>query len=236
MGMPPAFATPLQKCALRILSALFQAIEGRGGTIGLKAHAPSSISMTLRGQQIEICLIERRTQVRTPLSAKERRERWNADRKYTQTLKPTGELVFRIKEYPSGLRTEWKEREGAPLVAMLPDIVAGLILAATRWGNALPSAGRRSGSGARSRSSARKPRNGRSGRRPRSRLSSPTLRPGGKRDAEAFVREVESRLRCQDGGRGRCTAELGVLGAGPDCYTGPLSRGQSELLREPDCD
>jgi hypothetical protein len=123
-------ATPLQKRALRILSALFKAIEKKGGTVAVKSPAPNAVAVTLNGQKIEVGLPERRLQIRTPLTLKERRESWNPDRAYRQSLEPTGQLVFRIKTYASGARTEWKEKEGAPLEGLLPDILAGLIIVA----------------------------------------------------------------------------------------------------------
>lgn len=128
----PRYGTSVQKRVLRILSALFQAIEGKDGTVDVKSPAPNAVDITLNGQKIALGLTERRQQVRAPLTLKERRESWNSSRTYRQSLEPTGELVFRIKTYPgtSGVRLEWKERDGVPLEEQLPAILVGLMVVA----------------------------------------------------------------------------------------------------------
>lgn len=97
---PPPFTPAAEVRRRRIATVLFREIEKRGGKL---LQDVSNVKLTLCGQNLQITLREKLTQVRVPLSESDRRIGWNVDRGYNTELRPSGLLQFRIDTYITGV-------------------------------------------------------------------------------------------------------------------------------------
>src|SRR5262245_17099883 len=87
--------TDLDKRRLRILSALFKALEDRGYKLLVEGYLRQDVKVSLDHDKLEISLEERIQQVRHELTEKEKADRGylSTRRKWTQERVRTGELV-----------------------------------------------------------------------------------------------------------------------------------------------
>lgn len=113
----------------RILDTVFRAVEKHG--FAVHSEHLSTFHFEYKTEKIHCRLREKNRQVRRPKTAEERR--WSiGDKDWTQVLEPTGHLVLTLEDYyPAeyGIRREWLETATKPFEAMVPDIVATLLLA-----------------------------------------------------------------------------------------------------------
>lgn len=124
----PAEFTDQDRRQHRILDALFKALERHGASISQSERRVLKVEVD--EQQIEIGIREKLTQVRRPMTAREKEwETWNKSGIKTE-LQGTSFLVFSIKSNLGGdLKREWLEKAGISLESMLPNIAATLLVA-----------------------------------------------------------------------------------------------------------
>jgi len=118
---------------LRILSALFHALEKRGHQIVANPQNPLDIDLVVDGERIEFSLSGRQKQFKEDLTPEELEKPWNAafGVKSKITLQPTGILIFKIHTWiGTGVRTQWRDGARGPLEKRLNEIVVGLLAAA----------------------------------------------------------------------------------------------------------
>lgn len=117
----------LDKRRLRILSALFKALEVRGYKLTAGDSRYNNVRIGLGQENLEIQLEERIQQVRRQINDRDgaKHSYFSRDQKWTQEKVPTGELILKIKEERRyGLSKEWRESENEPLEGKLNDVVA----------------------------------------------------------------------------------------------------------------
>jgi hypothetical protein len=129
----PSRDPKIERRRLRILNALFHALEKRGHQIVANPQNPLDIDLIVEGERIEFSLSERQKQIKEDLTPEELSKPWNASFgvKSRMTLQPTGVLVFKIHTWiGTGARTQWAEGARGSLENRLNEIVAGLLAAA----------------------------------------------------------------------------------------------------------
>lgn len=124
----PIDKTDLDKRRLRILSALFKALEERGYKLIVdSSHYAREVQIELGNEKISVKLEERIRQVRRQLTEKEKAERsfLSTGQKWTQEKVAIGELTLKIAE-PNryGIAREWRDEPGAPIESKLDDVMA----------------------------------------------------------------------------------------------------------------
>lgn len=123
---PSAYAAPLERRRMRILSALYKTMERYGFRIEGGRHEFET-NITNAGQRYDLALYERVTQKRRDLTAAERANSYS-DAKYAFDKTATGLLTLRIKSYtPNGVPDRWDETAEAPLETKLHEVVAALV-------------------------------------------------------------------------------------------------------------
>jgi hypothetical protein len=119
--------TDVEKRRLRILSALFKALESRGYKLIVGESYNHTVQIALGHEKLEVHVDERIKHVRRHLTDEEKaRYGYSAAvQKWTQEKVPTGALVLKIKE-PERYSTpkEWEESEEAPLEGKLDEAIA----------------------------------------------------------------------------------------------------------------
>ena len=96
----PIDKTDLDKRRLRILSALFKALDARDYKLNAGESYHRAVQIGLGHEKLEVTLEERIRHVRRPLTDEEK-GRYGcsvASQKWTQEKVPTGELILKIKE------------------------------------------------------------------------------------------------------------------------------------------
>ena len=125
----PIDGTDLDKRRLRILSALYKALEVRGYKLVVSGSYIQNVQIEHRNEKLELHLSERIRQVRRQLTDKEKVERryLSTGQRWTQERVPTGELLLKIKEPGRyGITREWRESADPPLEEKLGDVLAQL--------------------------------------------------------------------------------------------------------------
>lgn len=118
--------TPLERRRLRLLSALYQALEARG----VRIHcAEPSRTVTLRhgSDELRFTLREYVQQKRRPVSESERAHDWAA-RAYRVEQTPSGRLRGKIDTYlTTPIPSAWTETEEKPFESLLGEIAAAIL-------------------------------------------------------------------------------------------------------------
>ncbi len=132
--LPPQRITQSERRRLRVLSALFKALEIRGHKIVADLKDRHDLAVMVGQDKVEFKLTFRQRQIREPLSPQEKAEWLNAmtGRQYRLERQVTDELVFRIRSvwFPDRrVKKEWTDQPNRPIEQLLNDIVAGLIAA-----------------------------------------------------------------------------------------------------------
>jgi hypothetical protein len=120
---------------MRILSALFKALEARGHKVAADPEDHRRLALIVGQDKVEFTLPFRQRQIRVPLSPQEKADWLNAmtGRQFRQEQQVTNELVFRIHSvwFPDPrVKKEWADKPDRPIEQQLNDIVAGLFAAA----------------------------------------------------------------------------------------------------------
>lgn len=125
----PIDGTELEKRRLRILSALFRALEARGYELTANEFHHHGVQIALGHSELQVQLEERIRQVRRRLTDEDREKGryFSRNQKWTQERVPTGELILKVKE-PNryGMAKEWREDADSPLDENLNDVLAEL--------------------------------------------------------------------------------------------------------------
>ncbi|MCB1380914.1 MAG: hypothetical protein KDK89_21480 [Alphaproteobacteria bacterium] len=119
----PIDGTPLDKRRLRILSALFKALEARGYRLIFGESYRRQVHIALGDEKLELLLNERIQQLRHKLTDEEKAKLGYVQH-WRQEKVPTGELVLKIKTERYIGNREWRESEGPPLEEQLNEIIA----------------------------------------------------------------------------------------------------------------
>ncbi len=117
---------------LRILSALFTALEKRGHQVVANPQN-ARVALIVDGERLEFNVAQRQMQFKEDLTPEELRNPLNAaiGIRSRTILRPTDTLVFKIQSWiRMGMRTQWRDGTRGPLEEHLNDIVAGLLAAA----------------------------------------------------------------------------------------------------------
>ncbi|MBI5314737.1 MAG: hypothetical protein HZB34_02055 [Nitrospirae bacterium] len=111
--------------ALRIMNALFHALESRGYQLSLDGGAKSSLSVRIDGEPIHFGLEERFRREAHPDQHNDRLPAWQRQR-YTYVA--TGKLLLKVTEWGAqGLRKVWTDCKAAKVEACLNEFIGGLL-------------------------------------------------------------------------------------------------------------
>jgi len=119
----------LERRRLRVLSALFKALEARGVRV---VCAPGTLIVALRHGQDETTfeLWEYVQQKRRPLTEEERAQSWNAHSKYRVEQTATGLLRGKVTAWqPAGVPLTWTANEDTPFEQLLGDVITTILTA-----------------------------------------------------------------------------------------------------------
>jgi hypothetical protein len=129
----PPRNTTIDRRRLRILNALFWALEKRGHQVVANPQSPRDVDLIVEGERLEFNLSQRQKQLKVDLTREEPRNPLNAALgiRSRTTLQPTGTVVFKIHSWiGTGMRTQWRDGARGPLEEKMNDIVGGLLAAA----------------------------------------------------------------------------------------------------------
>ncbi len=135
VALPRQRVTASERRRMRILSALFKALEARGHKVVADPEDHHRPAVMVGQDKVEFTLTFRQRQIRVALSAEEKAEWLNAmtGRQFRQEQQVTDDLVFRILSvwFPDPrVKKEWADKPNRPLEDRLNEIVAGVIAAA----------------------------------------------------------------------------------------------------------
>jgi hypothetical protein len=133
--LPRQRVTTSERRRMRILSALFKALEARGHKVVVDPEDHHHLAGMVGQDKVDFTLTFRQRQIRVPLSPQEQAEWLNAmtGRQFRQEQQVTDELVFRILSvwFPDPrVKKEWADKPNRPLEDRLNETVAGMIAAA----------------------------------------------------------------------------------------------------------
>lgn len=126
----PEPVTELEKRRRRIISALLKALEARGFKVEVERDYREYIWVTHQWDKLGFTVTERIRQYRRELTAEEKKDSWNSDRKWTQVREPTGLLMLRISSGPrcsSYDAGDFQETAEQPLEDRLNAVIVGII-------------------------------------------------------------------------------------------------------------
>lgn len=119
----PIDGTPLEKRRLRVLSALFKALEARGYKLVVGESYRRQVQIALGDEKLEVHLDERIQQIRRKLTEEEK-DKLGYVQHWRQEKVPTGELILKIKTERYIANKEWRETEDTPLESKLNEVMA----------------------------------------------------------------------------------------------------------------
>lgn len=127
-----SYGTPLARRQLRIRSALLYAMEARGFSIRNSGRTPADIEIMAGHEPLKLKISEHVRQYRRALTEEERAHPHNVHATFKQEREATGLLRLKIDAYLSSeIPASWQESADRPMEAMLHEVLAGLIVAAT---------------------------------------------------------------------------------------------------------
>jgi hypothetical protein len=96
--------------ALRIMNALFLALEERGQSVSWSKEEAATLMLAVDGETVRFCVLEITESVRHVLTPEEQKHPWMAPK---WDYKLTGKLRFRVDNLPysAGVRGTWAERK-----------------------------------------------------------------------------------------------------------------------------
>jgi hypothetical protein len=115
--------------ALRIMNALFLALEERGQLVSWPKEEEAALTLVVDGETVRFCVLEITESLRHVLTAAEQKHPWMAPK---SDYKLTGKLRFRVDNLPysAGVRGAWADGKCQRLEKCIGDIVVGLRVAA----------------------------------------------------------------------------------------------------------
>jgi hypothetical protein len=130
LGGGTRYGSPLEKRRLRILSALFRALEGRGFVLEPNKYRLTEISARFGQDTVQFTLTERIRQQRRRLTEAEKTARSYESQEWTQTREATNELLFKIKYPARCLPASWADQPEKPLEQQLHSVLVGFVVTA----------------------------------------------------------------------------------------------------------
>jgi hypothetical protein len=115
--------------ALRIMNALFLALEERGHSISWPKEKEAALTLGVDGETVRFCVLEITESLQHVLTPAEQKHPWRAPK---WDYKLTGKLRFRIDNLPysAGVRGTWSDGKCQRLEKCIGDFIVGLRIAA----------------------------------------------------------------------------------------------------------
>jgi hypothetical protein len=115
--------------ALRIMNALFLALEERGQSVSWPKEEEAALTLGVDGEAVRFCVLEITENLRHVLTPAEQKHPWMAPK---WDYKLTGKLKFRLDNLPysAGVRGRWSDGKCQRLEKCIGDFVVGLRVAA----------------------------------------------------------------------------------------------------------
>jgi hypothetical protein len=115
--------------ALRIMNALFLALEERGQSASWSKEEEAPLTLAVDGETVRFCVLEVTESVRHVLTPDEQKHPWMAPK---WDYKLTGKLQFRVDNLPysAGVRGTWSDGKCQRLEKCIGDFIIGLRVAA----------------------------------------------------------------------------------------------------------
>jgi hypothetical protein len=115
--------------ALRIMNALFLALEERGKSVSWPKEEEAALTLSVDGETVRFCVLEITESLRHILAPAEQKHPWMAPK---WDYKLTGKLQFRIDNLPysAGVRGTWSDGKCQRLEKCIGEFIVGLRLAA----------------------------------------------------------------------------------------------------------
>jgi len=115
--------------ALRIMNALFLALEERGQSVSWPKEEEAALTLGVDGETVRFCVLEITESLRHVLTPAEQKHPWMAPK---WDYKPTGKLQFRMNNLPysAGVRGTWSDGKCQRLGKCIGDFLVGLRVAA----------------------------------------------------------------------------------------------------------
>jgi hypothetical protein len=115
--------------ALRIMNALFLALEERGQSVSWSKEEEATLTLAVDGETVRFCVLEVTESRRHLLTPEEQKHPWMAPK---WDYKLTGKLQFRVGNLPysAGVRGTWSDGKCQRLENCIGDFIVGLRVAA----------------------------------------------------------------------------------------------------------
>ena len=115
--------------ALRIINALFLALEERGQSVSWSKEEEATLTLVVDGEMVRFCVLEITESLRHVLTPEEQKRPWTAPK---WDYKLTGKLQFRVDNLPysAGVRGTWSDGKCQRLEKCIGDFIIGLRVAA----------------------------------------------------------------------------------------------------------
>jgi len=115
--------------ALRIMNALFLALEERGHSISWPKEEEAALTLGIDGETVRFCVLEITESLQHVLTPAEQKYPWRAPK---WDYKLTGKLRFRMDNLPysAGVRGTWSDGKCQRLEKCIGDFIVGLRIAA----------------------------------------------------------------------------------------------------------
>jgi hypothetical protein len=115
--------------ALRIMNALFLALEERGQSVSWPKEEEATLTLAVDGETVRFCVLEITESLRHVLTPEEQKHPWMAPK---WDYKVTGKLQFRVSNLPysAGVRGTWSDGKCQRLENCIGDFIVGLRVAA----------------------------------------------------------------------------------------------------------
>ena len=115
--------------ALRIMNALFLALEERGQSVSWSKEEDATLTLAVDGETVRFCVLEITESLRHVLTPEEQKHPWMAPK---WDYKLTGKLQFRVDNLPysAGVRGTWSDGKCQRLENCIGDFIVGLRVAA----------------------------------------------------------------------------------------------------------
>jgi hypothetical protein len=114
--------------ALRIMNALFLALEERGQSVSWPKEEEAALTLGVDGETVRFCVLEITESLRHVLTPAEQKHPWMAPK---WDYKLTGKLQFRVGNLPysAGVRGTWSDGKCQRLEKCIGDFIVGLRVA-----------------------------------------------------------------------------------------------------------
>jgi hypothetical protein len=115
--------------ALRIMNALFLALEERGHSISWPKEEETALTLGIDGETVRFCVLEITESLQHVMTPAEQKHPWRAPK---WDYKLTGKLRFRMDNLPysAGVRGTWSDGKCQRLEKCIGDFIVGLRIAA----------------------------------------------------------------------------------------------------------